>query len=226
MKYGGAVVGGGLLAGCTGGRGQRGTSAETTTGSPETTTESPSTKTESGAYQVCMEPTGCARFDREPERWYSLTGPWADMAVALGRVDGVTAMVNAPTFYFEAVDVSIPENAVTEWSAATEKETFYELDSDVHFIDPNTLVAWTDWTESDIEEVEQNVGPFFGVRLARFQADYQADYPRYSCTTGSRRLQRSSTNGLALPPSRNSTARSCHGSNPRREASTNRARSA
>ena len=185
IRYGGAVIGGGLLAGCTGSQSGRGTPAETATDSPgATTTESASTKTGSGTYRVCMEPTGCARFEEVPERWYSLTGPWADMAVALGRADGATAMLNAPTFYFDAVDVSIRDSVITEWGAATKKETFYELDNDVHFIDPNTLMAWTDWEQEDIDEIEREVGPFFGIRLARYQADYQSDYPRYSLYDG------------------------------------------
>jgi iron complex transport system substrate-binding protein len=195
LKYGGAVVGGGLLAGCVGQTDSGTTSPDTdtpdgTTASAATATHSTPKSTESASttepspYEVCMEPTGCAAFERVPERWYSLTGPWADMAVALGQVGDATAMLNAPTFYFDAVDVSVPDRVVTEWGAATRKETFYELDSDVHFIDPNTLMSWTDWEQADVDEIEENVGPFFGVRLARYQADYQRDYPRYSLYEG------------------------------------------
>jgi iron complex transport system substrate-binding protein len=195
LKYGGAVVGGGLLAGCVGQTDSGTTSPDTdtpddTTASAATATDSTpkptesASTTESGPYEVCMEPTGCAAFEQVPERWYSLTGPWADMAVALGQADGATAMLNTPTFYFDAVDVSVPGGVVTEWGAATKKETFYELDSDVHFVDPNTLMAWTDWKQADVDEIEREVGPLFGVRLARYQADYQNDYPRYSLYDG------------------------------------------
>ncbi len=187
MKYGGAVIGGGLLAGCAGQSDSGSTPTETAIPEPsETETATPTdspTETDS-TYEVCMEPTGCATFDQVPEKWYSLTGPWADMAVALGRADGATAMLNAPEFYFDAVDVSISESVVTEWSAATKKEMFYELDNDVHFVDPNTLMGWTDWKEADVEEIEREVGPFFGVRLARYQSEYQQDYPRYSLYEG------------------------------------------
>jgi iron complex transport system substrate-binding protein len=185
VKYGGAVVGGALVAGCTGDQSDQGMSTETTTTDTETATEAATeTTTESTAYEVCMEPTGCAQFEAVPERWYSLTGPWADMAVALGQADGATAMLNAPTFYFDAIDVSMPESVVTEWGALSKKEAFYEFDSDVHFVDPNTLMGWTEFKQEDIDEIEREVGPFFGVRLARFQADYQKNYPRYSLYDG------------------------------------------
>ena len=65
VTFGGAVLGGGMIAGCTGSRDSTPTTAETTAGAPTGT----ATATD-GSYTVAMEPvgevTGDARpFDRE-----------------------------------------------------------------------------------------------------------------------------------------------------------------
>lgn len=82
VKYGGAVVGGGLLAGCTGDSdGGSGTYSST-----ETTTETlmETTTTEDSSYTVTIEPAGEVSFDAVPETWVAENASWADMGVALG----------------------------------------------------------------------------------------------------------------------------------------------
>jgi iron complex transport system substrate-binding protein len=102
------------------------------------------------------------------------------MAVALGQLDGATVMLFEPTFYYDPLGIEIDDSVIREWGAMTNKESFFELDSDIHLVDTNALMQWTDLTQSDIDEIEQATGPFFGVRIARSQHEWQHDYPQ--CT--------------------------------------------
>ncbi|MFC7194370.1 ABC transporter substrate-binding protein [Halosimplex aquaticum] len=44
-----------------------------------------------------------------------------------------------------------------------DKEAFYEIDADIHLIDPNTITTADDaWDGSDVAEIESNVGALFG----------------------------------------------------------------
>ena len=61
IKYGGTVVSGGLLAGCTG-------------GSEESTPETDPTTNES--YSVTMEPMGTVEFDDPPEEFHRHLGEY------------------------------------------------------------------------------------------------------------------------------------------------------
>ncbi|ELZ11671.1 hypothetical protein C479_06437 [Halovivax asiaticus JCM 14624] len=86
LKYSGAAVGGGLIAGCTG-DGVPGT-ASTPTGTENGTT------TPDSAYSLSMEPVGTVELDRVPETLVQYTGEYADMGVALGQADGLQAVQN------------------------------------------------------------------------------------------------------------------------------------
>ncbi|MDS0222364.1 ABC transporter substrate-binding protein [Haloarcula sp. S1AR25-5A] len=59
------------------------------------------------------------------------------------------------------------------------KEAFYKMDADVHFIDPHILRLWYDWDQADIDEVTENLGPFFGNFIRRHSDDWH-DYRYYS----------------------------------------------
>lgn len=48
-----------------------------------------------------------------------------------------------------------------------DKEVFYEMDADVHLMDPNLPRIYFEWDESDIAEIEENVAPFFGSFIRR-----------------------------------------------------------
>lgn len=103
VAYGGAVVGGGLLAGCTGSSdpdgGDSGDAEGTETETPadeETTTDevteteetAAGERTETGeptAYEACIEPVGCLTFEEAPETYAVYNGAWADEAFALGQ---------------------------------------------------------------------------------------------------------------------------------------------
>ena len=156
LKYTGAVVGGGLLAGCSG------SSAETTP-----------TGTSSGSYEACIEPVGCQTFDAVPETYACYNGAWADMAFALGQRDGFLTGGNMiPGFFFDPFGLDVPaqDELTALWSdGGWDKEAFYELAPDVFLIDPEFLEqGWDDsWGADDTEEIRENVAPFFGNNCRR-----------------------------------------------------------
>jgi iron complex transport system substrate-binding protein len=92
IKYGGAVVGGGLLAGCTGNSGS-GDGGATGTPSPDDNANSSSTQTGSEtAYEVCLPESGCVEFDDPPETYMTNRAASTGMLVALGEHEGFTAI--------------------------------------------------------------------------------------------------------------------------------------
>lgn len=168
IKYGGAVVGGGLLAGCAG-QSDTGSTPEST-GTATGTAES--TQTE-GSYEACIEPVGCQTFQKAPETYIVNNGEWADMAFALGQRDGfLTATNMIPGFLFKPFGLDVGTRSETESLAATnwDKEVFYELDPDVILMDPNYMhkTGWDKaWEASDTQEISENVAPFFGNNILR-----------------------------------------------------------
>ncbi|WP_226482832.1 ABC transporter substrate-binding protein [Natrinema amylolyticum] len=168
LKYGGTVIGGGLLAGCTGDPGTE--SADDT----------------SGSYSVTMEPVGTVEFDGVPETWVPYTGDYADMGVALGQSDGLSAIGVSDRFgihlYEELPGVSVDEGDLTElYQDGTGKEVFYELESDVHLIDPNFMVNRLQWSQADVDEIRDTVAPFVGNTIFSRVYDWHdyADYTMY-----------------------------------------------
>ncbi len=167
VKYGGTVVGGGLLAGCTG-------SGESTTESAET---DDSESTDDDSYSVTMAPMGEVTFDSVPETVSIFDGVWADHLVALGQQDRIVSLGRPDgyyTGYYEQLPgVSFDTSELTPlWSDGLSKELFYELDADVHHLDP---CRWTSfdsgWSLEDFDEVSENVAPFFCNRFSRAHAE-------------------------------------------------------
>ena len=179
VKYSGAVIGGGLLAGCSGG----GTDSSTDTG-PNDGTNSSSTPTEgvtgstmsSGtettadeeSYSVTMSPAGTVTFDAPPKSAFTVLVHHADMALALGRGNAINAIYSPSNFgplydlFLERLDGVSVEWADLPNSWNIGKETLYELDSDVHLADPAYMTSMDGWATEDIEEVRANVAPWFG----------------------------------------------------------------
>ena len=199
LKYGLAVGTGGLLAGCTGGD-----SAETTeptdpgpaTTTPtetvtqtatdtgaETTTETATQTSTDTPYTVSMAPAGEVTFESIPETWVAYSGDYADMAVALGQADGITGIGGADRYYTDIYDelpgVNIDRNTVESNPEIRTKEQFYELDSDIHFYDPQMLVNWFDWGPADLKEIRENVAPFLANLIFR-REDAWHDYRYYT----------------------------------------------
>ncbi|WP_254543070.1 ABC transporter substrate-binding protein [Halomarina pelagica] len=167
IKYGGALVSGGLLAGCTGDGGSDSRSSGAGSNAATDTPSEGGSATRDSSYSVTMEPVGTVEFDRVPETWFPYTGDYADMGVALGRGDGLLAIGVRARFgthlYEELPGVSVNEDDLTQlWQDGTGKEIFYELDADVHVIDPNFMINRLQWSRDDVDEVAERVAPFFG----------------------------------------------------------------
>ncbi|WP_424002294.1 ABC transporter substrate-binding protein [Haloarcula salina] len=172
LAYGGAVVGGGLLAGCSDTQGA--SDAETTqtanTANGGEPTQTPSQTDQS--YTASISPVGEVTFESPPETVFTRLTHHADMAFALGRGDSVTAM-HAPDYYDGLWNQFVERlpGVSLDWSGLysswePSKEQLYELDSDVHLADPAWIVKQDAWSQSDIDEIAENVSPWFGNSLS------------------------------------------------------------
>ena len=185
LTSGAVVAGGSLLAGCAG-ETDSGSTAESTPTDAETATATETeteTTPEDTSYSVEMAPVGEVTFEAVPERWVAYDGGYADMAVALGRADGLAGVGYADRYYRSVYDelpgVDVPEEPLEEFPEVRTKEVFYELDADVHLYDPQMLVNWFDWDEADVAEIDENVAPFFGNLIFRRSDDWH-DYRYYT----------------------------------------------
>ncbi len=184
VKSGSALVAGGLLAGCTDGSGSDRTSPATSSG----TATDQATTTDAGSYSVTMAPIGEVEFGEVPESIFTRLTHHAGMAFALGRGDDVNAM-HAPDYYDALWNQFTPRlpGVSLDWTGLysswePSKEKLYELDSDVHLADPASVTALGGWNTTDVEEVGEGIGPWFGNSLsARHQAppDAWADSYEY-----------------------------------------------
>jgi iron complex transport system substrate-binding protein len=162
------------LAGCTDGGGE---------GDAGSTDESDG----ANSYSVSMEPVGEVAFDGVPERVVAYFPGYVDMCVALGVGDRVLAMAEMDRYYtryYDEIDgVSIDEGDLMDIldENGIDKEVFYELDADLHLIDPEWLTNNEAFglDEGDVEEVEENVAPFLGNAIFRRTDDWH-DYEYYT----------------------------------------------
>ncbi|WP_324760632.1 ABC transporter substrate-binding protein [Haloarcula montana] len=177
LKYGGAVIGGSLLAGCTGGSGSEST--------PTGETATAGTTTGQQGYSVTMEPVGTVEFESVPETIAPFTADYIDMLVALGQADTAQSIWYRGRYktihYEQLAGVSIDLDDLTQlWNDGISKEPFYEIDADLHLIDPNALTDWFQaWGQQDLAEIRGNVAPFLGNVIFR-RTDAWHDYRYYS----------------------------------------------
>ncbi|ADJ14183.1 ABC transporter substrate-binding protein [Halalkalicoccus jeotgali] len=157
VKYGTTVLAGGLLAGCTGGGGSDGGGSGEQDGAGTT---------------VSMSPVGEVSFESPPETVFTRLTHHADMAFALGRGEGITAL-HAPEYYDGLWNQFVERlpGVSLDWSGLysswePDKETLYELDSDVHLADPAWVTQIEGWTREDIDEIAENVAPWLGNSLS------------------------------------------------------------
>jgi len=177
LKYGGAVVGGGLLAGCTG-------NADSGDGSANESTASPSTD---NSYSATMSPMGSVEFDAVPENVFTVFSQYTDMAVALGHGDAVNSLYvpemagTTMNHYYHHLDgVSFEwEGLPDPLSGGLSKEQLFELDSDVHLADPAWASTQQNWDQGDVEEVDSQIGPWFGNFYSGTQAQPPEGYDSY-----------------------------------------------
>ncbi|NHX36391.1 MULTISPECIES: ABC transporter substrate-binding protein [Halolamina] len=167
----GALAGG--LAGCTGGDGTPTGNATDTDGD--------------ASYTVSMAPTGEVTLDSPPETVAHYFPDYGDMAVALGHGDSIVSMGLPSRFHTDHYDelegVSVDEESMTPLvgDAGISREVFYELDSDLHMIDPQWLInnGAFKLSEEDVAEVEEEVAPFLGNAIFR-RTDGWHDYRYYT----------------------------------------------
>ncbi|WP_123536713.1 ABC transporter substrate-binding protein [Halosimplex salinum] len=193
LTYAGALVGGGLLAGCSGdgaepAGGSTAADESTATDTPtpiatatesdaeETETET-GTATDAGPYSVSMSPMGSVEFDSPPETVFTRLTHHADMAFALGRGDAITAM-HAPDYYDGLWNQFVERlpGVSLDWTGLYSswqptKEKLYELDSDIHLADPAWITKQDAWDEADIDEIADGVAPWFGNSLSDRHAE-------------------------------------------------------
>jgi iron complex transport system substrate-binding protein len=184
LKYGGAVLGGGLLAGCQDSAGDDGEATDTPTETPGAPTSTGTPADES--YSVTMAPMGSVEFDAVPEVWLPYGGDYADMGVALGQADGMAGIGQAGEYYTDVYEelpgVSVGRERIAAndlVEAGMSKELFYEIDADVHVIDTEMLHHWFDWSDADVAEIRDGVGPFLGNMIFRRSDDWH-DYRFYT----------------------------------------------
>ncbi|MFC6723359.1 ABC transporter substrate-binding protein [Halobium palmae] len=188
VKYGGAVVGGGLLAGCSGGESGAtsvGTSTESTTGAKTNTPEDES-------YSVTMSPVGTVEFESVPESAMVYSQLYADAAVALGHGGAVNSLGfswygDILDFFLDSLDIISPDwgSLPQIYNDGLDKEVLYELDSDVHLMDPTwALSSAFGWSRVDVDEIAENVGPWFGNYFSRLNGSppdaYAGSYEYYT----------------------------------------------
>ena len=177
ITYGGAVVGGGLLAGCTGDGSEPAAEQETT---PDDDSDS-STETDD-SYTASISPMGEVEFDSPPETVFTRLTHHADMAFALGRGDSITAM-HAPDYYDGLWNQYIERlpGVELDWTGLysswqPSKEKLYELDSDVHLADPTWIGVQDEWDRADLDEIADSISPWFGNSLSDRHQEPQVDW--------------------------------------------------
>ncbi|KYH25479.1 periplasmic binding protein [Halalkalicoccus paucihalophilus] len=175
---GGVVIAGGI-AGCLGGGGD--------SGDPNSTGSNGD-----GAVTVELSPVGEVEFEAVPESVFTVFPQYADMAVALGHGEAVNSMFSTEmagtimNHYYERLSgVSFEwEGLANPWQNGLPKERLYELDSDVHLVDPTYVTSLENWSQSDIDEISDSLAPFFGNFYSGTHAEptgeYDGEYQYYT----------------------------------------------
>jgi ABC-type Fe3+-hydroxamate transport system substrate-binding protein len=191
IKYGGAVVGGGLLAGCTSDA-PAGTPTDTGAGT-ETDTVTP---TENPSRTVTMSPVGDVTFEEPPERAVAFDDTWLDHLVALGQAEKLVGFARPDSpylgFYDQLPEVSVDTSDLTAiyGDDAIDKEALYELDPGVLHIDPVQATRGGSLDEADVTELRENLAPFFANRFSLYNSfegpPTTSSTPSGSCRPSSR----------------------------------------
>ncbi|VTT86259.1 ferrichrome-binding protein [Halorubrum sp. DM2] len=179
IKYGGTLAGTGLLAGCTGQSQEEPSSESTPTnesgdGSDESE-ESTDTEesTEEPTYTAELSPVGEVTLEEPPTDVFAHFPWFADMATALDRGESVNNVWwdgTASTLEYFTAGLDDIEIAWRDRTGAYgfEKEQLYELDSDLHLVDPAWVTTQDNWAREDIDEIAENVGPWLGNYYSSF----------------------------------------------------------
>lgn len=136
------------------------------------------------SYTVSMVPVGDVTFETAPETWLAYESDYADMGVALGLGDGLEAVGEPYRFhtdYYDELGISYPDDPTPLFNDGIDTELFYELDVDVHLVDPNWLENNSSFglNDDDVEDIEADIAPFVGNTIFR-QTDEWHDYEYYT----------------------------------------------
>ena len=139
---------------------------------------------EDTTWTASLAPVGEVTFESIPERVavYDLLS--ADLAVAYGHADAITSLgfdaaVGGETLsaYYERLDGVGPEwDGIAQLNSgntgvSVDAELLYEIDSDLHLIDPALVTSFDGWTRDDVAEIADAVGPWFGNSFSRRHGD-------------------------------------------------------
>lgn len=175
-----------LLAGCAGDT-ENGT--DTTQNPGEGTNDEPATSDDS--YTVTMQPVGEMSFERPPKQFVVYHQGWTDIVLSLGQRDGLVGAAypeRFPTEYYDAlpsISVDLSDVMTMKSGGTVDAEIFYEIDADLHLVDPNAAKQYFELDDEDFRAIEQQVAPFFGSYLRRPQ--FTDEYPYYSLYEGVRK---------------------------------------
>lgn len=120
-----------------------------------------------------LEPCGEVILKEEPQRIVTFNHNHNDMLETFGWGDRVIGTGYPKSFYY-AFYKEIPnfnwevrkENGNLQFfqyqpAGTFDKELFYKMNPDIIHIDPNRLGRMKGWTMEDVEEIKQNIAPFF-----------------------------------------------------------------
>jgi iron complex transport system substrate-binding protein len=198
LTYGGAVVGGGLLAGCAGQSDSGSTPTETETETETKTKTKTATRTDTStdettettstpaSWTVEMDPRTEVTFESVPAEVVVYRADYADMLIALGHGDALVGMQDTQSLPMgmlaQLPDVSVDTEQITplRQDGEYDKEIFYDIDAELHLIDPNNAKVYFEFSEADVEEVSDNIAPWLGSFIRRPQENIGPDYPHYT----------------------------------------------
>lgn len=185
VKYGGAVLGAGLLAGCAGGSDADPAGGSGSDQTETATSSSTATSTGENSYTATMSPMGELTLSEPPSSWVGGLGFTADVLTALGQADGAVGMAD-PRFWYQGFydfldGVTVPAKAdLTQFTTAerdTDLEVLYELDPDLMAVDPNPIIAVYGLDKGGAAEIQENVAPWFGNESRRKRFDGWTYWP-------------------------------------------------
>ena len=185
VKYGGAVLGAGLLAGCAGGSDADPAGGSGSDQTETATSSSTATSTGENSYTATMSPMGELTLSEPPSSWVGGLGFTADVLTALGQADGAVGMAD-PRFWYQGFydfldGVTVPAKGdLTQFTTAerdTDLEVLYELDPDLMAVDPNPIIAVYGLDKGGAAEIQENVAPWFGNESRRKRFDGWTYWP-------------------------------------------------
>ncbi|WP_049912935.1 ABC transporter substrate-binding protein [Halococcus thailandensis] len=199
---GGSAGSGGNSTDSGSGMDTAGSTESTATSEPtgETTETEGSATAMGSSYTVTMSPVGEVQFDSVPKNVMVYSMLYSDMAVAYGHGDAVNSLgfrsdaaATLDALYSRLDGVSFDRSGLTQLNSGNssggggiqvDKEVFYNLDSDLHLVDPALMVSFDGWKMADIKEIRENIAPWFGNLFSRNNEQpprpYRGNYQYYT----------------------------------------------